>query len=369
MATTLQEILGYRNLCGITQKIITGIPENILPAAFMTETLRVEKDSGVYKTHNGNRKAAGTVNYGSPSQTVQQIGLREVPFKCIHSFEEMYHDMAILEALESYDSPEKQEKGMQEISRQVREFSSRFRNLRLIASYSALANGAIYLDSAGKILPNSTGADSSRTIEFSVPSTNTGHLKAIDGVTDIIGGSWATDTTDIAGHIKTIKDTARKRTGYPIRYAFYGANVIGYITKNQNLKNLVNGSSNNANAFLGNEIPDGFLGLKWRSASECFMEDADGDVHDIFTGDMIVFTPDPAETPDFWDFAVGSYSVPNSINVVSDAVAASSMFTKVYGGFSFAHTNLNPPGIRHCFGDTFLPILRCPESIFIADVT
>lgn len=360
MATTLQEVLGYRNLTALAQGVIGGVPDDILPSSFLTATSRIEGAHGSYKRVSSNRKVARLVHYGSASQRREQLGVTDVPFDCMHTFEHMFHDMSVLTALEREDRQDLQELGQQTIAREAAEFGRYFTNLRVSAVYSALVNGAIYFDSSGNLLPNSTGADTARTIDFSVPANNKDQLNGI------IGTTWATDSTDVAGDIKAIKEQARKDTGYPLRWAFYGANILEYLCSNTALANLINASPM-ASSFAGNEIPDGFLGLNWRPANEAFFVDNDGSTQDFWSGDTVVFTPDPS--PDWWEIVEGSYAVPTSMTVATDANSAKSgSMTRVYGAFSYAHPSMDPPGIKHLAGDTFLPLLKVPGAIFIADV-
>lgn len=360
MATNLNEILGYQNLSGIAQEVISGIPGDILPPSFMTATSKIEGNTGSYLRVSGNRKLAKSVHYGSPSQRREQLGITRVPYVAVHTFENQFHDMTTLTALENFTNPSHQAMGKQEIARQTREFASYFSNLRIAAVYSALATGYIYFDSSGNMLPSSSGADTSRTVDYGVPADNQNQLNGI------IGASWATATTDIAGDITALKEQARKTSGYPIRHAFYGANILGYFLKNTDLKNLITASPM-ATSFAGHTIPDGFLGLNWHPANEAFFVDNDGSTQDFWDGDKIVFTPEPS--PDWWEFVEGSYHVPTNVNVSSDAnsVVSGSM-AKVYGAFSYANPSLDPAGIIHRHGDTFLPLLKVPASIFIADV-
>jgi len=368
MSTSLQEVLGYRNLTGIAQAVLSGVPADILPAPFMQETRRIEGDRGSYKRVNGNRQLARAVHYGSPSIRREQLGIVDVPFVCIHSVENMFHDMTTLTALERYDSPALQELGQQEIARQTREFATYFTNLRISSIYSALSQGAIYFDSSGNMLPSSTGADTARTVDYGISSDHNG-----TGTTVITGcggtfASWATAGTDIIGQVNALKEQSRKDTGYPIRHAFYGANLPEHFASNTTMANLINGSSNLSQVFASGVIPQGLLGLQWHPFNEAFFVDSNDATQDWCGANQIVFTPEPST--DWWDLVVGSYAVPSNVNVVGDANSAAASMSTVYGQFSYAHPSLDPPGVKQVAGDTFLPVLKVPDAIFIiTDVT
>ena len=359
MATSLDQVLGFRNLTGIAQGVIGGVPSDILPSGFTQTTRRIEGDRGAYKRVNSTRETARLVHYGSASRRRGMQEVAEIPFVALHTFEHQFHDISTLIQLERMESPELQQLGEQEIARQTQEFARHFSNLRIACIYSALARGRIDFDSDGNLLATGTG---SVAVDFSIPANNQNQLNGI------IGTTWATDTTDIAGDIKAIKEQARKDTGYPIRHAFYGANVFEYIISNTALGNLINGSPAISQTFSAAEIPNGFLGLNWHPANEAFFVDNDGNTNDFWGEDLIVFTPEPS--PEWWEVVEGSFAVPTNMAVTNDAnaVRAGSM-TKVFGGFSYAHPSLDPPGIKHLAGDTFVPLIKVPGAVFLADVT
>jgi len=41
---------------------------------------------------------------------------------------------------------------------------------------------------------------------------------------------------------------------------------------------------------------------------------------------------------------------------------------EVYGQFSYATVTRNPVGLEHAARDTFLPLIKVPDAIFIGDV-
>jgi hypothetical protein len=49
-------------------------------------------------------------------------------------------------------------------------------------------------------------------------------------------------------------------------------------------------------------------------------------------------------------------------------MAALGNFTQAQGAFSYAKVGHNPPGVEHFAGDTFLPLLKNPWAVFLADV-
>ena len=359
MATTLQEIIGYRNLTGIISDPKGGVPDDILPPSFMTITRRIVGHTCVYKKISGTRTTARISTYGRASQRMQLRGIEDKPIKLLHSIHNVSHDMAVLAQLENYDNPQIQQLGKAEIARQTADFRQKFVNLRLSCIYSTLAKGAIYYDGDGELLPSSSGAVV--TVDWGVDDDNKDQLNGI------ISASWATDSTDILGQLVEIKQTARQTTGYQIKHAFYGKNIPEYLVSNDSIANLVNGNPAYAQAMLQGDIPP-ICNIQWHPAYDAFYEDKDGTIQEWFGDDTVVFTPDPS--PDWFEGIEGSYCVPRNVNIGSDANSVvSSSFATVNGMFSYAYPTKDPAGIKHVAGDTFIYCLKVPNAIFIADVT
>jgi len=365
MAKTLQQILGGRNLTGVIQGIKAGVPDDLLPAAFMSPTRTVEGEYGTYTKVEGTRQTARIAQYGSPSQQRQLKGISEVSIKLIHTIESIYHKPAVLMNLTHVQDDQKQRLGEQEIARRTAEFKRLFSNLRLASVYSLLARGAIYFDAEGNLLPDATGAQV--TVDFGVPAGNKDQLDVFGDGNPIISASWATAETPIHKQISALKKASRQLTGYPIRHAFYGANVLDYLLGNTKLKELIHNSSALREQAAGGEVPTGLLGLQWHPVNEAFYVDADEVCQDFFGADTVVFTPEP--TPDWYELVEGTYPVPTDVGSVSaDGEAAVESVSVEAGMFSYAVVTADPVAIKHVAGDTFLPVLKVPKALFIAKV-
>lgn len=365
MAKSLQEILGYVKLTGIIQATTSGTP-NPLPAGFTNIKKPTVGNAGRYIQVNGSRQTARLVQYGSPALRRQLQNIASKDVKLIHTFEEMQIDVLVMEMLRNHTNPELMNRGIDEVTRQVKEFKVLFDNLRLTATLQTLSTGFIYFDGDGNLLPSSSGAKI--TIDYGVNSTtNGGQLQDAGGNTIIT--SWATASNDIPGMIRNIRKTALRRTGYPIRYAFYGENIPSYIAANNYVKDWFARNPHKQSQYLDTgELPDGMMGLTWIPAYDAFFEDSGNTNRDIWSADKVVFTPEPS--PDWWETMEGTYSVPTTINLVGDALQALNSFTPVQGPFSYGLPCLNPPAAFNVYaGDTFLPILKVPNAIYIADVT
>jgi hypothetical protein len=356
---SIEQILNYKTLLGVINDPQGGVPTDLLPSALFGFTRRVEGVTGSYTRIKSTRRSATVVPYGSPSVRVNQQDVSEIPVRLLHTNEHIMHHATVLAQLRNFDNYEMQNLGSQLVAYQTAEFRRRFDNLRTNVVAQLLGLGNSYLTASGGLLNSSSGA--AITVPGGVPAGNQGDLGGI------IAASWATAGTSIASQIENLKVAARKASGLPIRHCLYGKKIFQYLLNNTELKNVINGDSGTSGAFTRREIPDGFLGLKWWPMYEQFMVDANGVDQDIFGDDKAVFIPDPSS--DWFEILEGTAPVPTRLNISGDGSAALNDFAMIQGKYSYATIETDAPGIKHVAGDTFLPVLKIPSSIWIADVT
>lgn len=363
---TLQDVLGGPNLCGVIRGTATGIP-NVFPDKFYQVDKTVDRDSGEYHRVSGTRTVARMSAYGSPSQQRNLRGVDAVPVKLIHSVESFLLPTADYLNLLQFDDLSKQKRGIEEVTRQVREFRKNFDNLRVAALTQLLFQGAIYWDGYGNLLPSSSGA---KTIaDFGVPAANKGQLDPLAEGSNLIDVTWDNAAANIDKQLVKLRQVATRLTGYPIKYAFYGRNVPTYLTNNTKLQNYFVRSAGDISQYLSTaDVPSPLLGLTWRPAYEAFFEDATGTLQALCGDDQVVFTPEPST--DWLGWLEGTYPVPTSVGTVAvDAGDAlrNSVSTQA-GMFAYGVVNTDPVTVKMVAGDTFLPVLKVPKAIFIATV-
>jgi len=359
MAKTLQQILGTSTLVGVIQSVKGGVPTDILPPEFMRVGRTIEGNTGTYDKVEGNRKTARLAHYGSKAKKRSLKGVSEVPITLMHTFESMDHRPDTLMQLRDIGNESRQKLGQNEIARQTKDFKDLFLNLRVTSAVSALTAGAIYFDSDGNLLPSSGGA--TYTIDFDVPAVN---QNQIDG---IVTASWNTAGTDIVKQVKAIKLKARQTSGYPLKHAFVGSDILGYFLKNTTLKELINRNAGFQASAAAGTIPDGFLGFMWHDLDEFFFEDNDSTNQTLMGTSDVIFTPEVS--PEWWELVQGTFPVPTKLGGVGgEAADMIADITEVAGMFSYAVIGHNPVGIEQFAGDTFLPTLKVPSAIFQAVV-
>jgi hypothetical protein len=166
-----------------------------------------------------------------------------------------------------------------------------------------------------------------------------------------------------------LKDQSVKDTGHEIEYAFYTRNIPTFLAANNYIKDfLARSGEPNLHYLMAGEVPQGFFGIKnWIRVSSFFFADADNSNQTIWPDDYVTFTP--GMNADWYEMLEGSYEVPKKISVGTDAADMLSNFERVHGMFSYATISTNPSGINMYTGDTFLPVIKNPNAIYIANTT
>lgn len=358
MAKPLEMIMGSIPMTTAAQTVTRGIPTK-LPPAFYRVTRRVRGNQVAYQTRAGGRAAAKLVQYGAPSVLVGGSAPSEAAAVLIHSFEHERYPMQMLNNLRSGD-PMLQQMAQDDIDAKTGDFMERYNTLRVAAIGSLLGNGRIWFDGNGEFLPTSAGAVT--TLNAGIPANNLNQLNGI------IAASWALAGTDIISHITNLKKVALQTTGMPLKHVFYGSNIPGYLAANTAIKSYLTAAPALAQAlYTTGEIAPGFMGLEWHPVYESFTVSAGGTLSETYGGDYVGFTPEPS--PAWYEFVEGSYLVPSSVEVQPTVQAAMANLREVTGKFSYGTVAHDPVGIVHYAGDTFVPIIKNPAAIYIADVT
>jgi hypothetical protein len=377
MADTLQDILASRNLIGRVVDVVNGVPEKILPPQFLSANRTTEGNRGEYLRVAGTRQVSTVVRYGSPAVNVAPAGIGQTPVTLLHSFESFPHDPTTLLLLieETGTGLVRQQMAKETINRQLDVFGQRFKNLRISSVYSALATGGIAFDASGNLLPPDASANflintgAAYCVNFGVPTNNTGSITGVDGSTILTNWVYNPNTNptpNILNQLLKLQENAIEFTGYPLEYAFYGKNIPKYIANDPVMQAIIRGSSKVAEETLSATIPEGVGGLKWVQANTAFYYDQNGNMKKWVGDNTIVFTPAPNN--DWWEFIEGTYPVPRSIQLADNMEAVLGNIQQVAGPFSYAQITTNPVSLQHFAGDTFLPVLKNPNVIYIANV-
>jgi hypothetical protein len=365
---TIEQLIGLPALLGLMHETTTGIPDPI-PDAFDKVTDKVLGNSARLFIDFGQRKTARLTKYGSPAVTAGLEDLAAQDYVLISSAEVQPLDPQTFKRLHNFDNFDMQKMGAGEVARQIGLYKAKFDNSRKVNKWSTLRYGAVYADSNGNLLPTSSGAATDWTINFGVPGSHQSQLNFGGG--NIIANLWS-DTTNanIPTQIENLQAFAAQETGLELKYAFYGANVPGYIRKNTYMQAYVQYDTRVSHALnVSTALPDGLLGLTWVPVQKAFFQDSTGTNQQMFNNNMVIFTPDPA-VGKWWGLAEGSITVPNTIDI-SQRTANSIMedAREVYGQWACMRYQFDGSvSLLNYLGDNFMYILKNPKAVWQATV-
>ena len=366
MSKSLEQILGFAPLTEALRTSANGVP-NPFPDAFFTvnPANRVLGDQAKYIRLSGERRTALRAKYGSPARrrTLRDVG--EQAIRCLHNFESIHIDPNVLLKLQAFEQYT-QDEGMDWLRYQLDAAAVRQQNTRVITVASMLRSGKIYWDSDGNLLPTSSGADASLTIDAGVPAT---HINQCNGN---ISQSWALHNTDIPTDIRNLQQFSIQETGMRLTTALYGVNIPKYFVQNDYSSPFLSRSGDVRDKFNATgELPSGLYGIQnWIPVYTSFYEDSAGTNQEIWSDDLVVFMPDLPQPDKMSWYALyeGSIQVPKTIDVLRDPAGVLAAGSVEYGMFAYGALSYNPIGAEVFFGDTHLPMLRNPSAPFMATV-
>jgi hypothetical protein len=361
---SIQDIMAWRNISASVQKVETGIP-NRLPSQFMTVKEDVLGDRTTYLTFYGQRQTARRVEYGAPSRsrTLRPSGEQSVTL--VHFSEHVKLRQELWLQLREANSLMAQKKAQEEIARAGRDHRQLFDNTRIASIISMLANGKVWFDAGGNILPSA--ASSALTVDYAIPANNRNQLNGI------IGTSWANVAAPIVQNIEDIKIQMMKNTGREPAHAFYGSNIANYLYTNNTVGKYWQYNSALYGQFQATPgvIPNGTFGIaNWhRMGDSFFASNTNSESETInmqWDGDLLTITPEI--TPNTYTLYEGSIPVPTRLGVENSAEAALAAVEIVYGIGGYAVLEADPVGIKSVYFDTFLNHWKTPADMFQADV-
>jgi len=185
-----------------------------------------------------------------------------------------------------------------------------------------------------------------RTIDYGVDATHK----------PTAATSWATATTDIPDDVGAWAELIEKDSGYAAADAYVNRNTMAYIIKNTKVQNLLGQGTVREQVAESGYITH-FMGLDWHVYNAGYI-DANGDFQRFIPDDKVVILP---RENAFGRLQLGSQMIPVG--------SGSNDLVKVFGAFSYAVVQTNPPGVNLYVGKNFLPVLTLPDAVVYADVT
>lgn len=295
---------------------------------------------------------------GSPSKPVDLKGASKKYFASLRSFNHIDIDMQSVTYLRQDSTNAIQDKGQQEIQRQLKLFSAKHRKFKEVVFSKMMTTGVCYFNSDWMPLESNSGADTSKTLDWGVPANNKNQLNSI------IGTRWDQAAAPILDDLVSIRLVAEENNTETPRHIWTNSTARQWILSNTELKSFMVLNSPRAEAVLngiGDQIV--FDNFTWHFFDGTYIG-ADGSTTRKFIADKVaVITPDPGD----WLFHVVTPElVPSATGVVGSAEEGVGKFDKVYGDFMYAKVIDDPARLRIHGGFNWFTGLKNPYSIFCA---
>lgn len=372
----IQTLLGLPSLMGVVEETTNGLPqEKFLPREFKTITRDVIGNQAQAVLQQGQRRVSKVINYGAPPVGARLETLGTQHWILLQTSEIVDISPQDYQNLRAYDSWMLQNKGMEEIGRQIGLFIKKADNLESSVLMYFLNSGVVYLDGAGNLLPAANSGSAAQTLTMAIPSSNQGQLPAGAGGANLITASWAYPNTNIPNQLRSLRQVAAQTSGYRPTQAGYGINIPGYLEVNSYMQQYWTRNPRMNEQFLATgEIPNGLLDFDWIPFYEGFYQADDvisggggGTNYVIMPQDQVTFYPKIEKT--WYELLRGSVLLPNTINIITDVMAAMDQATMVYGMFSFAQFRIQSGyQLGVTMGNTSLPTVKVPNAVWQATV-
>lgn len=371
MAKSLQDILGWVAITKAINAIKDGVPNPFPSWLFTVDAAdRVIGDSVKFNRTYGTRKTARVVKYGAPPRHREMQDEELVEAKFIAFGEERQFKPYDLQVLREYESTANGNMAKRVVSNNIKTLATLFGNSRVVAVATTLNTGSIFIDSSGNLLPTSSGADI--TVSQQINATNNiGTCKDADN-NNIFGatglGSWAAPSTDIPRQLRILQETAARVHGYIPRIALYGRNIPTYIQQcDFTIEYLARTPGLQSVNLKDNTIPDLF-GFTWIPAWMASYTKDDGTKTSLWNADGVTFLPGPEDANAFWSMFEGSNLVPRNLNLNQNYESALNDIEMVWGAYGYGQLTHKPVGLNVVMGDCFLPAVKLPDTVYIANV-
>lgn len=344
MDASIRQILDPRILTASYQQMPVMVPTPLTDALFVNPE-QVEDDSFRTLYDPADSTPAPGNQVGSEARVIALGNAKEKIFNMIFSFNKTMFGESVFRALREPDSYTLQNMGRTEVNRVARKFANRQRQFKEVVLSKILTTGKLYMDPAGRILENSTGAAVSA--DFEVASSHQGDLGGL------ISGLFSVPGTDIPAIIEDIDDAAAQ-AHVPIPTNVWVNKLnLQHLRNNNAFKFWAQHNPGATDQVLRGGIIEGLWGKTWHFVSGYYTA-ADGSNKPLIptTGQgSAVFTP-PANNP-WLKCSVGATVLPKSINVSADIDEALSNLSLAYGSFMYAKLLDDPVRLVGYMGDKF----------------
>lgn len=353
---TLDEILHPQVITEAYREVTSASVPNPFTDFYSTQEKNIKGDRFEFIFRPGVSKPAPGNIRGAPARILQPTGLSERNVFLLHAFNELTLSMNALQMLRRPEDESLQEKGRDEILRQMEDFGDRHRQFRNVAVSKSFTDGIVHLNQDGDILESATGAVIS--LDLQVPASRKNQLA---GIIDV---AWDDASAKILRHLDDIRIQAQEDNTEMPTDIWANHHIKRFLRENTEIKDFVAGGPEAVDGFLKGTTIQDLGGYTWHFYSGTF-EDVNGVTQPILPIDQIVITPPVGS----WLRAVNGSELITSFEGISQSVeVALRDVTEVFGDFAYVKLMDNPTKLVLRMGTNFVYAFANEKSVWMPTV-
>lgn len=297
---------------------------------------------------------------GQPARLLQPTGTSERRVFMLHAFNEVPLSMDAVQMIRRPSDQTLQEKGREEITRQMEDFGARHHIFRAVCLAKTLTDGVIHFGPNGEVLESATG--SAYSVDFGVPDSHKDQLD--NGSGDLIDTPWDDPAALILDQIDALRIRAEEENAEEIKHIWLHHSTKRWLRDNEQLASYFSGSPEAVDRVLRGTVVEELNGLTWHFYSGTYRS-ADGTVAPYLPRDRAVLTPDVGP---WLRAAHGSELLTGFEGIRSSLTGALQEVTEVFGDFAYVKLLDNPTKLVLRMGTNFVYAFSNPGAVWMPTI-
>jgi hypothetical protein len=297
---------------------------------------------------------------GQPARLLQPSGATERRVYMLHAFNEVGLSMDALQMIRRPNDQTLQEKGREEIVRQMEDFGARHHIFRAVCLAKTLSAGEIHFGADGQVLESSSNA--AYSVDFGVPASHKGGLDSGGG--DLIDVPWDDPTAKILDQLDAVRIEAEEQNAEEPRHVWLHHSAKRWLRDNEQIKSYVAGSPEAVDRVLRGTMIEDLNGWTWHFFSGTYQA-ADGATLPYIPRNQAILTPDVGP---WLRAANGSELITSFEGIRSSVDGALEEVTEVFGDFAYVKLVDNPTKLVLRMGVNFVYAFANPNAVWMPTI-
>lgn len=356
----LQEILHPRVITEAYREEASRFFTNPLVDFFSTRIRNYSGDRFEFAYRAAQREPAPANLRGQPARVLQPTGLSDGRVFMLHAFNEIVLSFDALQMLRRPEDTSLQEKGREEIRRQMEDFGDRHLLFRAVCLAKTLTDGAIHFNGAGQVVEAAN--DAVYSVDFGVPDSHRDQLDP--GTGDLIDDPWDDASAKIFDQLDAIRIQAQEEGAEEPRHVWLHHSVKRSLRANTQFQQYFDGGAEKVDRALRGSTIEDLAGWTWHFHGGTYTA-ADGTSRPFLPPERAVLTPDNGP---WMRAANGSELIPTFEGVRAHVETALDDVVEVFGDFAYVKLVDNPASLVLRMGTNFVYAFANPRAVWMPTI-